>query len=139
VSGDILSFTDTDENTIAEEGSPDCRWHTYRWRQRLPFHFIVRFEPLPGKEAEFREELLRVNEPSRAEAGCLRIDVFETVREPFLYAIYSEWVDEASFELHASLPHTVRFLAAAEKLLTHPVQGLRLRLIGGGPGAGGQE
>ena len=33
-----------------------------------------------------------------------------------MFAIHSEWVDEASFELHATLPHTVRFLAAAETL-----------------------
>ena len=105
----------------------------------MSFHFIVRFEPLPGKEAAFRDELLRVNEPSRAEPGCLRIDVFESLREPFVFAIHSEWVDEASFELHATLPHTVRFLAAAETLLTHPVQGLRLRQIGGGAGAGGKD
>src|SRR5947209_1024113 len=75
----------------------------------LSFHCIVRFEPLPGKEEVFRDELLRVNEPSRAEPGCLRIDVFESLREPFVFAIHSEWVDEASFELHATLPHTVRF------------------------------
>jgi len=105
----------------------------------VAFHFIVRFEPQPGKEAAFREELLRVNGPSRAEPGCLRIDVFESLREPVVFAIYSEWVDEAAFELHAALPHTVRFLAAAESLLTHTVQGLRLRQIGGGPGAGLRE
>jgi len=46
------------------------------------------------------------------------------------FAIHSVWVDEAAFELHAQLPHTVRFLGSAEKLLTHPVQGLRLRQIG---------
>jgi quinol monooxygenase YgiN len=102
----------------------------------LSFHFIVRFEPLPGKEAAFRDELLRVNGPSRAEPGCLSIEVFESVREPFVFAVYSEWMDEASFDLHAGLPHTVRFLAAAETLLTHAVQGLRLRHIGGGAGAG---
>ena len=101
----------------------------------MSFHFIVRFEPQPGKEAAFREELLRVNEPSRAEVGCLRIDVFESLREPVVLAVHSEWVDEAAFEIHAQLPHTVRFLAAAENLLTHPVQGLRLRQIGGGAGA----
>jgi hypothetical protein len=44
-------------------------------------------------------------------------------------------VDEAAFELHASLPHTVRFLVAVEKMLGHPVQGLRMRQIGGGPGS----
>ena len=102
----------------------------------MSIHCIVRFEPLPGKEAAFRDELLRVNQPSRAEMGCLRLDVFESLREPFVFAVYSEWVDEASFELHATLPHTLRFLAAAETLLPHPVQALRLRQIGGGAGAG---
>ena len=86
-------------------------------------------------EDAFREELLRVNSPSREEAGCLRLDVFETIREPVEFAIHSEWVDEAAFELHATLPHTVRFLAAAEKMLGHPVQGLRMRQIGGAPGS----
>ena len=103
----------------------------------MSFHFIVRFEPVPGKEAAFREELFRVAEPSRAELGCLSIHIFESVREPFVFAIHSEWADEAAFEFHTALPHTVRFLAIAETLLTHPVQGLRLRHIGGGAGAAG--
>lgn len=102
----------------------------------MSLHFFARFEPLPGKEMEFREELLRVVEPTRAEVGCLGIHVFESLREPFLFAIHSEWVDEAAFELHAQLRHTVRFLGVAKELLTHPVQGLRSRQIGGGPGAG---
>jgi quinol monooxygenase YgiN len=76
---------------------------------------------------EFRQELLRVVEPSRAEAGCLGIQLFESLREPFLFAIHSEWVDQAAFELHTRLPHTVRFLAAAQELVTHPVGGFRGR------------
>jgi quinol monooxygenase YgiN len=99
-------------------------------------HFVVRFEPQPGKEAAFREELQRVVGPTRAEAGCLAIHVFESLREPFSFAIHSKWVDEAAFDLHAQLPHTVRFLGAAKELLTHPVQGLRSREIDGGAGAG---
>jgi len=102
----------------------------------LSVHFLVRFEPLPGKAIEFREGLLRVVEPTRAEIGCIGIHVFESLREPFVFAIHSEFLDEAAFELHARLPHTVRFLGAAEKLLTHPVQGLRSRQIGGGAGKG---
>src|SRR5258705_7381949 len=98
---------------------------------------MVRFEPRPGKEAALREELLQVVGASRAEIGCLSIHVFESLREPFVFAIYSEWADEAAFELHATLPHTVGFLAAAEKLLTHAVQGLRLRHIGGDTGPAG--
>lgn len=76
---------------------------------------------------EFRDELLRVVEPTKAEVGCLAIHAFESLREPFTFAIHSEWVDEAAFERHATLPHTLRFLKAAGNLLTHPVAGLRSR------------
>jgi quinol monooxygenase YgiN len=98
---------------------------------------MVWFEPQPGKEQEFREELLRVVEPSRAEPDCLSIHAFESLREPLRFAIHSEWVDEAAFELHAQRQHTVRFVRAARELLIHEVQGLRTRQIGGGVGAAG--
>lgn len=31
----------------------------------MSFHFLVRFEPMPEKAGEFREELLRVVESAR--------------------------------------------------------------------------
>ncbi len=102
----------------------------------MAVHFFVRLEPLAGKDLEFQLELLRVVEASRSEAGCLAIHAFESLREPRVFTIHSEWVDEAAFELHAQLPHTVRFVAAAKELLTHPIDGLRTRQIGGGAGAG---
>jgi len=79
---------------------------------------------------EFRGELLRVVEPTRAESGCRAIRVFESIRQPLVFAIHSEWEDEAAFDRHAQLPHTLRFVAAAERLLGQPVQGLRSREIG---------
>jgi len=78
---------------------------------------------------EFRRELLRVVEPTRAESGCRAIRVFESIRQPLVFAIHSEWEDEAAFDRHAQLPHTLRFVAAAERLLGQPVQGLRSREI----------
>ena len=100
----------------------------------MSMHFFVRFEPRPGKADAFREELFRVNEPSRAEPGCIAIHIFESLREPIVFTIHSEWVDEYAFVRHAEMPHTVRFVKAAEELLTHPVEGLRTRWIGGGSG-----
>jgi quinol monooxygenase YgiN len=93
-------------------------------------HFFVRFEPRLGKETEFHEEMLRVIQITQTEADCLAIHAFESLREPFTFGIYAEWVDEAAFERHAQLPHTVRFIRAAENLLTHSVQGLRMQRIG---------
>ncbi len=102
----------------------------------MSVHFIVRFEPVPGKAAEFREELRRVAGPTRTERGCLGFRAFESLREPFVFAVHSEWADEAAFDLHVQLPHTVKFLEAVEKLLTHAVQGVRAREIASGAGAG---
>ncbi len=39
-------------------------------RCSLSLHFFVRFELRARKEKEFREELLRVVEPTRAESDC---------------------------------------------------------------------
>lgn len=95
----------------------------------MSFHFIVSFDPQAAEIDIFREELLRVTEASRQEPGCLRMEIFESITEPHTFSIHSEWIDEGAFELHATLPHTVRFLSAAEKLLRHPVKGFRLRRL----------
>ena len=91
----------------------------------MPVHFFAQFEPSPDSAVEFRCELLRVVQSTGAEPGCRSIRVFESLRQPVAFAMHSEWEDEAAFELHAQLAHTVRFLAAAGRILGHPVQGLR--------------
>lgn len=95
----------------------------------MSLHFIVQFEPKPGCEARLREALERVADRSRAEPGCRGFQTFESHREPLVFAIHSEWVDEAAFDRHASLPHTIQFLTTARELLTHDVRGMRLRAL----------
>jgi quinol monooxygenase YgiN len=99
----------------------------------MAFHFIVWFEPAAGSEAAFREALRRVAAPTRAEPGCLGMRVLESVRAPAVFAVHSEWVDEAAFEAHSGLPHTVRFVESAGRLQGRPVRGLRLRPLGDAP------
>jgi quinol monooxygenase YgiN len=95
----------------------------------VSLHFLIRFEPKPGAADEFRQEMLRVTEISRSEPGCISIQTFESIGEPRTFGIHSEWADEAAFNLHVELPHTVRFIEAAERLLTHPLEGLRSRRL----------
>src|SRR5690348_7863172 len=66
-------------------------------------HFFARFEPRPGKDAEFRQELLRVIDPTRQEDGCVGIEIFESLQEPLTFAIHSAWLDESAFDRHAEL------------------------------------
>jgi quinol monooxygenase YgiN len=96
----------------------------------LPLFTFVRFEPRPGKEPELRDELNLLLEPTRAEPGCVRINLYESTRTPVEFYFHSEWKDEAAFNAHAGLPHMVRFLGLVADLITHPVRGVRTRRIG---------
>lgn len=95
----------------------------------MPLHTFVRFEPIPGKEQQLREELKSLLAPTRAEPGCISIHLYEALRDPLVFYIRSEWVDEVAFDAHAKLPHMTRFLDLVRGLVTHPVKGLRTKQI----------
>jgi quinol monooxygenase YgiN len=68
--------------------------------------------------------------PTRQEPGCLAIDAFRSTRDQRLFYIHSRWVDEAAFDIHAGLPHTVRFVERVAPLIDHPLEVTRARAIG---------
>jgi quinol monooxygenase YgiN len=53
-----------------------------------------------------------------------------SIRDPRLFYIHSRWQDEAAFERHAGLPHTVRFVGRVESLIDHPLDVIRAEQIG---------
>ena len=95
----------------------------------MTLHVFVRFEPLPGKEQQLRKELEVLMAPTRAEPGCLRIHLFETIRDPVVYCIHSVWVDESAFDAHRHFPHMNRFLGLVRELISHPIQAVRTKAI----------
>ena len=95
----------------------------------MPVHNFVRFEPIPGKEQQLREELRLLLGPTRAEPGCIRIHLYEALRDPLIFYIHSEWVNEAAFDAHPKLPHMTCFLSIVAELVTHPVKGIRAKQI----------
>lgn len=96
----------------------------------MPLYTFFCFDPVPGKEQQLRDELLRVVEPTRGEPGCLRIHLFESSRGPLTFFIQSDWVDEEASDAHAKLPHMTRFLAAVRDLMTNSLQGGRTSRVG---------
>jgi quinol monooxygenase YgiN len=87
---------------------------------------IGEFHARPGDEAAVEAAIRRVVPPSRAEAACLGIHAYRCTREATRFFIHSRWRDEAAFETHALLPHTVEFLTTISPLLTHEVAVARL-------------
>ena len=91
---------------------------------------FARFHARAGNETAVRDAILQAIVPAREEAGCVSINAFRSVRDPQLFYIHSRWKDEAAFELHATLPHTVQFLERVEPLIDHPLDVNRTEQIG---------
>jgi quinol monooxygenase YgiN len=81
---------------------------------------FVRLHAREGEEQAVVQALQEVAGPSREEAGCLSFHTFRSVRDRRLFYIHSRWVDEAAFQRHADLEHTVRFLKRMDALLDEP-------------------
>jgi len=91
---------------------------------------FARFHARAGKERALAETLREVLAPTRAEPGCLAIDAFRSTRDARLFYIHSRWIDEAAFERHAELPHTVRFVERVAPLLDHALDVQRTERLG---------
>jgi quinol monooxygenase YgiN len=96
----------------------------------MELFIFARFHARAGEETNVAEALRDVLGPSRAEAGCIAIDAFASTRDPRLFYIHSRWIDEAAFDLHATLPHTVRFVDRMTRLIDHPFEVTRARVMG---------
>lgn len=91
----------------------------------MEMFIFARFHARPGQEGAVAEALLDVLGPTREEPGCRSIQAFRSNRDPRLFYIHSRWEDEAAFDHHATLPHTVRFVARMEPLIDHPFEAVR--------------
>jgi quinol monooxygenase YgiN len=83
------------------------------------FGLVVRFTVEHGQEAAFDQaaaEILdhvREQEPSTLVYACHRVE-----GDPQARIFYEIYADRTAFEYHEAQPHTARFLAAREPLLT---------------------
>ena len=88
-----------------------------------------RFHARAGHEDALAEAVREVVAASRKEPGCHAIAAYRSTRDPQLLFVHSRWVDEAAFDLHADLPHTVRFLERARSLIDHELDVTRARAL----------
>jgi quinol monooxygenase YgiN len=90
---------------------------------------IARFHAQTGREAAVEVAIREVIPQTRAEATCLFANGHRSIRDPRLFHILTRWTDEAAFEVHATLPHTVKFIDTVEKLIDHPLDIVRAEVI----------
>jgi len=90
---------------------------------------FVKLHAREGEENAVEEALREVMGPSREEPGCISFHVFRSVRDQRLFYIHSRWLDETTFQKHALLAHTERFLKKVDVLLDHPREVARTEMI----------
>jgi quinol monooxygenase YgiN len=93
----------------------------------MELFIVARFHAKEGQEEEVASALREVRGPTRAEPGCLAIGYYRSIRDARLFYVYSRWRDEAAFDVHAGLPHTVHFVERVEKAIDHPLDVTRLK------------
>jgi quinol monooxygenase YgiN len=79
-------------------------------RKAMEIYIFAKFHVREGMEPKAEEALREVVKASREEPGCVQIHGYRGIKDGRVYYIHSTWKDTAAFELHATLPHTVRFL-----------------------------
>jgi quinol monooxygenase YgiN len=95
----------------------------------MEIFIFARFQARLGAETGVEAALREVVPPSLAEVGCLSLHVFRSIRDPQVFYIHSRWKDEAAFNTHAKLPHTLKFIECVEPLLYHRVEAQRCQLL----------
>ena len=91
---------------------------------------FVRFHASPGNDDAVAAALHEVMAPTRHEPGCLGINAFRSTRDPSLFYFHAHWVDDAAFDRHLAMPHTVRFTEQVSALIDRPVGLARTSRIG---------
>jgi len=95
-------------------------------------YILARFHAREGMEERIAEAMRVMLPPVRAEPGCVSIAVFRSIRDGKLFYLHSRWVDEAAFDLHATLPHTRHFIETVEPLIDHPLDIARAKQLAEG-------
>ena len=90
---------------------------------------FIRLHAREGEESAVAAAVRDVLPPSRAEPGCVGIEGFASTRDVRLFYIHSRWVDEAAFDLHGTLPHTIQFKEQVRPLIDHPFEIERTRVM----------
>jgi quinol monooxygenase YgiN len=95
----------------------------------MELFIFARFHAREGEAVNVAAAIREVLTPSRAQPGCVAIDGFASTRDARLFYIHSRWIDEAAFDLHATLAHTVRFVERMTPLIDHPFEATRTRAM----------
>ena len=83
---------------------------------------VARIKAKLGKEAQAKQELLKLLSPTRAEAGCINYDMHQSLDNQAQFLFHENWTNQGELNKHLETPHLMNFLNQADQLLAEPVE-----------------
>lgn len=78
---------------------------------------VARIEAKPDQVELVKSELLKVIEPTRAEAGCLQYDLHQDNDNPTVFLFFENWENRELWQDHMNSAHLAAYKAAAGEAL----------------------
>jgi quinol monooxygenase YgiN len=93
-------------------------------------HVIAHITARAGEESRVRAELERLIEPTRAEPGCLKYELFVNNENGSDFVFVEEYESDDAFKAHMDSKHVAEAIARAVPLLGAPPDIRRYRRVG---------
>jgi quinol monooxygenase YgiN len=96
-----------------------------------PITAVTLIHGIPGQEEELKSHLLSLTEPTLAEEGCLRYDLYQSPEQKHEFMRYEVWASAEALEAHKKTPHLLASFERRQRegwttqiLLWQPVRGM---------------
>ncbi|MFK8041760.1 putative quinol monooxygenase [Congregibacter sp.] len=75
---------------------------------------VVHVRAKPGHGEFVETQLKKLLSPTRAEAGCIRYDMFSDAEDPLHFIFLEEWSSIDDYQAHMDEQHMVEFIMACK-------------------------
>ena len=82
-----------------------------------------------GQEARVKQVLDGLIAPTRAEAGCINYDLFQSDSDPAQFVFYENWQSDVDLHRHAQTHHIKESAGLLTGLLAEPVKITKWRTV----------
>lgn len=71
---------------------------------------VAYLRAMNGASEDLGRRLLELVEPTRAESGCLRYDIYRSVADSNGWMVVEDWMNQAAFDFHMQTPYVQSFM-----------------------------
>lgn len=95
----------------------------------MPIHVVARHFARPDNVDQVRRILLDLIEPSRAEPGCIKYELFQNVDDPTDFTFVETFASDDALKIHAASPYIASLASKMKDLVARPADVSKYRHI----------